>query len=48
MCPRNSDFVSKIARRVKLLQIVPVPRPSNWTRVQTMEWLDRNPVQDEV
>jgi hypothetical protein len=48
MRPRNTDFVSEIVRRVELLQIVPVPSPSNWTRVQTMECLDRNPVQDEV
>jgi hypothetical protein len=39
--------VNEIVRRANLFEIVPVPRPSNWTRLQTSEWLHRNPVRDE-
>jgi hypothetical protein len=46
--PRNTDYVNEIVRRAKLFHIVPLPRPSNWTRERTLEWLDRNPVRDEV
>jgi hypothetical protein len=48
MRPRNTDYVKEIVRRAELFHVVPVPRPSNWTRVQTLEWLHRNPVRDEV
>lgn len=47
MRPRNTDYVNEIVRRANLFEIVPVPRPSNWTRLQTSEWLHRNPVRDE-
>jgi hypothetical protein len=43
--PKNTDFVHEISRRAILFNIVPVPRPpSNWTRVQILEWLERNPI----
>jgi hypothetical protein len=48
MRPRNTDYVNEIVRRANLFHIVPLPRPSNWTRERTLEWLDRNPVRDEV
>ena len=48
MRPRNNDYVNEIVRRANLFHVAPVPRPSNWTRVQTLEWLHRNPVRDEV
>jgi hypothetical protein len=44
--PKNSDFVHEITRRTHLFNIVPVPRPSNWSRAQIMEWLERNPIQN--
>ena len=48
MRPRNTDYVNEIMRRANLFHIAPVPRPSNWTRVQTLEWLGRNPVRNEL
>ena len=42
--PKNSDYVNEITRRARLFNIVPIPRPSNWTRGQTLEWLEQNPV----
>jgi hypothetical protein len=50
--PKNSflrpkkDFVHEISRQAILFNIVPVPCSSNWTRVQTLEWLERNPIHD--
>ena len=46
--PRNTDYVNEIVRRANLFNIVPLPCPSNWTRVRTLEWLDKNPVRDDV
>jgi hypothetical protein len=46
--PKNIDYVNEIARRANLLNIAPAPRPSNWTRVQILEWLERNPVSDSA
>ena len=46
--PKNTDFVNKIGRRGSLFDISPVPRPSNWTRGQTLDWLERNPVCDNA
>ena len=48
MRPRNTDYVHEIVRRANLFHIVPVPRPSNWTRERTLEWLNRNPLRNEV
>ncbi|KAI2510573.1 hypothetical protein MHU86_3841 [Fragilaria crotonensis] len=42
--PKNTDFVHEITRRANLFNITPVPRPSNWTRIQIIEWLERNPI----
>ena len=44
--PKNSDYVKEITRRATLFNIAPLPRPSNWTRVQTLEWLEQNPVRE--
>jgi hypothetical protein len=45
--PKNSDFVHhEISRQAILFNVVPVPRYSNWTRVQILEWLERNPIHD--
>ena len=44
--PRNTDYVNEIKRRADLFNIIPVPRASNWTRAQIMEWLERHPVRD--
>jgi hypothetical protein len=43
--PRNIDYVKEISRRASLYDVNPPPRPSNWTRVQINEWLERNPIQ---
>ena len=45
--PRNKDYVNEIMRRAKLFNVCPTPRPKNWNRVQTMEWLQQNPVHEE-
>ena len=43
--PKNTDFVHEITRRVNLFNISPVPCcPSNWTRIQIIEWPERNPI----
>ena len=42
--PRNNDFVNEVLRRAKDMNMNPLPRPSNWNRLQTMEWLERNPL----
>jgi len=44
--PRNTDYLHEIVRRATLFNITPIPRPSSWDRVQTMEWLWQNPVRD--
>jgi hypothetical protein len=41
--PRNNDFINEVLRRAKDMNMNPLPRPSNWNRLQTMEWLERNP-----
>jgi hypothetical protein len=42
--PQNSHLVKEVSRRAELYNITPVPRPHNWTRGQSMEWLQQNPV----
>jgi hypothetical protein len=44
LCPKNNEYVKEITRRSKLYDIQPIPRPSNWTRQQIMEWLKCNPI----
>ena len=44
--PKNNEYVKEITRRSKLYNIQPIPRPSNWTRQQIMEWLERNPIHE--
>jgi hypothetical protein len=44
--PRSIEYVNEIVRRANLFSITPVPRPNNWTRVQTMEWLEQNPIRN--
>ncbi len=46
MRPKNIDYVNEIVRRATLFNISPIPRPSNWNKVQKMEWLERNPIRD--
>lgn len=46
--PRNIDYVAEIIRRASLFDISPPPRPSNWTRIQINEWLERNPVKEDA
>ena len=41
---RNNDFVRKVLRRATVHKVDPMPRPLNWTRVQHIEWLERNPM----
>ena len=48
MHPCNKDYVKEIVRQAEIFHVVPVPRPSNWMRVQTMERLYQNPVQDKM
>jgi hypothetical protein len=44
---RSNEYVNEqIVRCANLFSITPVPRPNNWTRVQTMEWLERNPIRN--
>jgi hypothetical protein len=44
--PKNTEFAVEIDRRAKLYNILPIPRPRNWSRKATMEWLQANPVRD--
>ena len=45
--PRSNEYVNEqIVRCANLFSITPVPRPNNWTRVQTMEWLEQNPIRN--
>ena len=45
--PKNSDLVKDIRRRADLSRnMTSLPRPTNWTRMQMMEWLDSNPVSE--
>ncbi len=44
--PKNTDFGVEIDRRAKLYNILPTPRPRNWSRKSTMEWLQVNPIRD--
>jgi hypothetical protein len=44
--PKNTEYCKEIARRAQLFKISPAPRPSNWTRQQTIEWLLQNPVRN--
>jgi len=46
--PKNTDYGKEIARRATLFKISPAPRPSNWTRQQTIEWLQQNPVRENA
>ena len=42
--PKNMEYVHDIMRRAKLYNTVPLPRARKWNRVQTMEWLQQNPI----
>ena len=45
--PKNSDLVKEIRRRADLSRnMTSLPRPTNWTRMQMMEWLDSNLVSE--
>ncbi len=45
--PRNTDLVKEIRRRANLSRnMTSLPRPTNWARMQMMEWLDSNPVSE--
>lgn len=46
--PKNTEYILEITRRIDLFNIVPaVPCcPSNWTRIQIMEWLEHNPIRE--
>ncbi len=44
--PKNTDFGIEIDRRAALYNIHPTPRPRNWSRKLTTEWLENNPVSD--
>ena len=46
--PRNNDFVHDFFRRARHWNMNPLPRPRNWNRQQTMEWLERNPVSTDA
>ena len=45
--PKNKDYMDEIVRRVKSLNIMPIPRPKNWNRDQQIEWLQQHPVRHE-
>ena len=46
--PKNTDLVKEIRRRANLLSrnMTSLPRPTNWARMQMMDWLDSNPVSE--
>lgn len=44
--PKNTEYIREITRRARLFNIVPESRPSNWTRVQILEWLEHNPIRN--
>ena len=46
LCTKNSEYVNEITRRARLFNIAPLPRPSNLTRGQMLEWLEQNPVRE--
>ena len=46
--PKNMDYVNEIMQRAELYNTVPLPRARNWNRVQTMEWLQKNPIRDHA
>jgi hypothetical protein len=46
--PKNSEYILEVTRRADLFNVVPIPRPSNWTRIQILEWLNHNPIRDVV
>ena len=47
MRPKNTDLAIEIHRRATLYNILPSPRPRNWSRKATFEWLEQNPVRDD-
>lgn len=48
VCPKNTEYILEITRRIDLFNIVPAEPccPSNWTRIQKMEWLEHNPIRE--
>ena len=44
MRPKNLEYILEVSRRADLFIVVPVPRPSNLTRIQILEWLNHNPI----
>ncbi|KAI2497898.1 hypothetical protein MHU86_16596 [Fragilaria crotonensis] len=46
--PKNSDLVKEVKRRATASNMRSVPRPSNWTRNQIIEWLEEHPVSDSM
>lgn len=46
--PKNTDFAKEIGQQADLFNIIPLPRSSNWTQGQRLEWLERNPACDNA
>ncbi len=44
--PKNTDNVHEITRCARLFNLPSIPWPRNWTRGQTLEWLENNLVRD--
>jgi hypothetical protein len=47
MRPKNTDYGLEVERRATLYNILPSPRPRNWSRKATIEWLELNPVRGD-
>jgi hypothetical protein len=48
MRPVNVDFAKEVVRRARLLDIHPTPRLLNWPKSQKIDWLEANPVKDNI
>jgi hypothetical protein len=48
--PQNTDLVKEIRRRAKLVSrnsvSATLPKPANWTKSKSFEWLESNPVSE--
>jgi hypothetical protein len=48
MWPVNPDYAKEVVRRSRVLHRRSMPCPLNWPKSQKIEWLQANPLQDNI
>lgn len=46
--PTRKELHKEVVRRSELLNIIPRPRPNQWSNAISIEWLTKNPIQEYI